>query len=461
MSAENVLVQMAQAASPPPVAPDAMLARALLRACDQGAGLDVTVKSVQHAILPYAEAMALAAPSDLLCELNRSGRLVGMLSLSAELRAGLVEMVAAGRVSPQPADDRPPSGTDLAVAMRALQLFFVGAQANAPGTQIAGWLDDIAPGARLGSTRVLDLTLDDETMATIQIEVSLGDTGRTGALRLILPDPGRADPPPQDADWIALWGPVARSLPVRLDARLHQMVMGLSDIQALQEGVLIPLVGADVAAVQLVDGAGSCVARGRLGQMGGKRAVRLSETLTMPGTMEELGGLLPQASIAGEAEWGGQGADDITIDMPGDAALPDDGEAMSDVAIEVGGFDTSDDPMALPEDLDANELTDPLDATEPSYEMPQIDLDFAEEGAADQISLPDAEDADPAMPLANEEQAFDLEASAMPDFADLEGEQATPDEEVEIALPIGDDPGSDEDPQMGEAFPTIDLDDLG
>jgi flagellar motor switch protein FliM len=66
-----------------------------------------------------------------------------------------------------------------------------------------------------------------------------------------------------------------QATPLHLEAELLRVERPLGDVQRLAVGDVLPFARGDLQAVALVDGHGRRVLTGRLGQIGGKRALRL------------------------------------------------------------------------------------------------------------------------------------------------------------------------------------------
>lgn len=423
------------AGAPAPVAPTTILARALRRACDKSGGVDVHVADAGERELGFDEALALIEADDLLIELTHGGNLAGCVALSAELRAAIVEAQTLGQVNPRKAEPRPSSGADAALCMATLMQFSDEVRAEAGGTTIEGWLDGIVLGQRLNSPRLLELTLTDETLGVLELVCKIVGTKREGRLFFLLPLPDSAPPSEKelDKDWLRLWRPVAQSVPAKLEAVLHRMVLGLSQVENFEVGDVLPLTGAQVTDLRLLDGTGAVVSKGRLGQIKGFRAMRVE-----PPPVQEMSDL-SGAAVAAMPE------------MPMDApALEETSpEAMPDFDVGAGGFDLAAAPdfvadgqsgagapdlgalpeaeaveMAIPEiDLPPQDQSSSESASEPSLDMPPMDmpdLDFA--------AAPDAAPLDPDLPNPLALDLDDIPAMAFnaPPPLDLDGEILLP-----------------------------------
>lgn len=275
---------------PPPIDPTQILARAMERACDAGAGLDVHLCAAEAARCDFADALGQVSSDDLLIALQRGDTMIGAAALCTELRSAVVEVQALGTIRATPAEKRVASGTDAALLAPVIRGFMRECVGGAGGTIMAGLLNGVDLGARLHSTRVMELSLTDPQVNVITVSVRLAETDRVGTLRILVPDPPIEEPKRPDAQvaWHNDWPRLARSLPVRVEAVLHKMPMSLSRLNSLQPGMSLALSGADVGGMVLRDVSGGYVAAGRLGQAGGFRAVRLLPREDVTPQLEEL-----------------------------------------------------------------------------------------------------------------------------------------------------------------------------
>lgn len=418
-----------------PVAPTTILARAMRRACDKSGGVDVHVADAGERELGFDEALALIEADDLLIELTRGGNLAGCVVLSAELRAAIVEAQTLGQVNPRKAEPRPSSGADAALCMATLMQFSDEARAEAGGTTIDGWLDEIDLGQRLNSPRILELTLTDETLGVLELVCKIVGTKREGRLFFLLPLPDSTPPSENelDEDWLRLWRPVAQSVPAKLEAVLHRMVLGLSQVENFEVGDVLPLTGAQVTDLRLLDGTGAVVSKGRLGQMKGFRAMRVEPPPAQE--MSDLSGApvdaMPEmpmdAPALGEPEleampdldMGAGGFDldaapDFAADNPSDADAPDLGALPEAEAAEMA-FPEIDLPL---EGQSSSDSVSEFSLDMPPMEMPDLDFEAAPDAAPLDLDLPDP----PALDL---DEIPAMEFSAPPPL-DLDGEILLP-----------------------------------
>ncbi|ETX26674.1 FliM/FliN family flagellar motor C-terminal domain-containing protein, partial [Roseivivax isoporae] len=155
-----------------------------------------------------------------------------------------------------------------------------------------------------------------------------------------------AGPPPHED--------LVLSLPARIDAVLCRLRLPYATLEALAPGALLPLPPGALDMAELVAGGRHVVTRGRLGQMNGLRAIRVSEAT---------GAARAAAQRAAAALAGPSDADAPADEGPAFAGLGD---------LDVG----------IPWVGDADPVPDPADdaAEGEAFELPPLDFDLALDG---------------------------------------------------------------------------------
>ena len=310
---------VASGSDPDPLTSSRAVRLVLAKVAQDCAGLPLAVSSVAEDIDDLDGMLAGLSNDLMLVGVHRDSDLVGLLGVDMELRAAVLEIATTGALLAQPAETRNPTGTDRLLCDPLLKGFLEGFPQAVRGTAYDHWADGVTAGDRLPDTRVAGLTLHDDRYRTVQMTVQLGQTDRQGMLLLALPLPRKPteDVVPAAAprhDWADAFRAVVESAPATLDAQLHRFTLPLSALQELRVGTVLPLDGCSVASVRLRGGDGRVVARARLGQSGGMRAIRIeappAPDLHELGTGAPLGGTPPPLPEIPEPE-------------PGPDALPD------------------------------------------------------------------------------------------------------------------------------------------
>lgn len=260
---------------------------ALARSARDGLALGLNVTSLVARHQSLAE--LLEAPPDLaliaVLEGPREG--LGVIAISPEVLAGLIEVQMLGRVSPTPAPARKPTRTDAAMvvdwidrALRALE-----------GALLADddliWTDGFRYASFLDDPRPLGLLLEDVNYRVLEVELNLAGGAKTGTILLALPTRGQGRRPmreqvvtPDQGEMVAFSAALEAQVMASdcsLQAILHRMTIPLSAIMTLKVGDSVPLSATvlDQIAIEGLDG--RPLAQGKLGQHRGMRAVRMSQ----------------------------------------------------------------------------------------------------------------------------------------------------------------------------------------
>lgn len=208
----------------------------------------------------------------------------GLLTLDTQAVAALIEIQTTGRVAPRAAEPRPPTRTDAIMCAdfidRILELF--ESRVEEHGIEFAPALIGYRYAMPLTEVRAIPMTLEDVPFRRFQVDLDIGDGAKAGQLQLVLPfEPSgyRASGAGSEggAFSVALQAQVMEAQAV-LRTALHRQRMTLADLAALRPGALVEVPRAALGEICVEDISGNTVARGRLGQTGGSRAIRLVET---------------------------------------------------------------------------------------------------------------------------------------------------------------------------------------
>lgn len=205
----------------------------------------------------------------------------GLIALDHPLVDALIEVQATGRVEDTDLPPRKITRIDEALCRDFVDLM-LGAFAQETAEQVGrDWPDRMSYGSKVAERGQLNLLLPDRGYRLLGVSVTLGGR-KTGDLVVLLPvDQAivrrRAQAAPQSAapvDWSAQMLSVLGAAPMTLDAVLMRVTMPLGEVKTLKEGDLVPFDRSDLSAVTLENDSGHVFARGGLGQLSGRRAVR-------------------------------------------------------------------------------------------------------------------------------------------------------------------------------------------
>ncbi len=214
----------------------------------------------------------------------------GVMVLSPDLLAGLIEAQTLGRVSAQPLLLRRPTRTDAAMVADWIDGLLSGLEAELLSDDDLIWTDGFRYASHLDEARALGLLLEDTVFRVLLLQIDFNGV-KPGQLMLALPATGRGRRPqrperPSHSGGIpAAQGPCfsdalrARVLETEavVQAVLTRVSLPLAAILHMKPGDLLPLPQAALDRIDLAGQDGQICATGRLGQARGMRAVRLSQ----------------------------------------------------------------------------------------------------------------------------------------------------------------------------------------
>jgi flagellar motor switch protein FliM len=320
----------------------------------------------------------------------------GLIGLSHGVVDALIEVQTTGKVEERGLPARPVTRIDEALSRDFLDLSLAAWTHETTDHEDRDWPERMSFGSAVPDRRQLPLLMPDQAYHLFSATVSLGeDVPRTGQAVLLLPctgparRPGAAQPsgtasgadkvqaPEQPAEWKLAMEASMQEAELTLDAVLLRTRRSLYEVERLQPGDLIHFGPSELASVRLETSAGRHVATGRLGQIGGMRALRLSAPVgTSPVHPAGLGG--PAEGVAetaglGSAPPGGLsalpagGPDPGGVDLPGEGWGPLGG--APDGSFGDGGPMPA--PAPLP-DLPALDPPGPGDLPDPGLPDPAL-----------------------------------------------------------------------------------------
>jgi flagellar motor switch protein FliM len=264
--------------------------QALARGAREAAGLDLSCDPAEAAVVALTEVLEHLPDRGLIAVIEGPRAATGVIVLSAEFLAALVERQTLGRVTGRPVVPRRPTRTDAAMAQGMVDACLAAldeAMAEdadrvwAAGFRYASFLDDPRP---------LGLLLEDADFRLIRAEATLDGGVRRGLVLLALPAEGRGTAPPPGRNEAA--GAAAlvfsaglaeqvKASHANLGAVLARVTLPLSQVMALAPGEVLRLGAAALDRIDIDGPDGVRVAGGRLGQSRGMCAIRLDPDAEM------------------------------------------------------------------------------------------------------------------------------------------------------------------------------------
>jgi len=263
--------------------PDRALRLALGRAAQAEMALALVVRSLREDARSLAELLDQTEPRMFLGVLEGRAEALGLMALSQEVLAAVVEHLTTGTIAPAAQAARKPTRIDAAMVMPLIDRVLVEFEgACTAENMVPDWVRGYRYASFLDDARPLGLLLEDLRYRVFRAEVALGAGARMGTILLALPAVGPAlrggAVAPAAAESAAftagLRGAVLDS-PAVLEAVLTRLRLPLQAVMGWAEGALVPLLLAQPGNMALEAPRGRVVARVRLGQCAGARAVRL------------------------------------------------------------------------------------------------------------------------------------------------------------------------------------------
>ncbi len=246
--------------------------------------LDVAQSSLAERSL--AELLDLAPDRGFIAVLEGPAQALGVIMLTPDVLAAMVEALTTGKVTSQPAPDRRPTRTDAAMLAVVIDAALAELDAGLAEPGLADWARGYRYAAFLEEIRPLGLLLEDAPYTVLTCEVRLALGAKSGAIFMAMPAgasrPARADAAADGGGLQAFTQElVAQVMETagQLDGVLARVSMTLAQVMDFQAGQIVALGGAKVERITLAGMDGRQIWEGRLGQSRGLRAVRLTERI--------------------------------------------------------------------------------------------------------------------------------------------------------------------------------------
>jgi|GEM_PF-1099053 len=283
------------AAVPVPVAtartPERIITGAIGRAAGRMHDLRLFFDRVGFGRATLAELAELIPEKALISVVEGPGEALGVVAICPGLLAAVIEMQATGRISARAPLARRPTRADGLICAD-----FINACLAELGEELAtlpgcGEIGGYRYASFLDEPRPLELMLDDGGFHLLQVRLRAGDTGqRDGRILIALPAAagkvGRpaiatiGDGPGSTAEERPARVTLAetvRGVPIDLVGVLCRRMISLGELRALAPGDTIPLSPDVLGAATLETTAGQVLFCGKLGELAGRHALRLTQ----------------------------------------------------------------------------------------------------------------------------------------------------------------------------------------
>lgn len=303
------------------------LRRSLARAASEQCDLPLAVLAARQVNRVPEDLAEDLSDKDLIVVLDGPNGRLGAATMDAALVTALIQKQTIGQIMGKAPSERNYTPTDAAMTAEFLEKSFGKVQALLQGEKDQMIFSGYRYGAQVENVRSLILGLEAEDYRLISLTVDLAVGAMQGELKLILPEPSLEELGLSGAKTGPSLAGGMGAMRAELSAILCKVRVPLNEFSALKVGEVLPLDQAFLYETDLIDIGGQPIAKGRLGQLNGARAIRVS------------------TGRAEEVETGQMGdgfADSIGSEAP--EALP-----------------MMDEPPALDLGIAAQDLQDPLD----------------------------------------------------------------------------------------------------
>ena len=261
------------------MSPAKALRVSLAKVADQMFGLALTVTTVEQRVLAHADIRQEAGDDGLLLLLDGTGGARGAVKVDPQFLTALIEVQTMGAVRRAEADMRPVTRTDAAIVAPLMDAVLRRYDQQLLADDPEYREENYRFGDMIEDARTLSLALEAPQYDLYQLTLDVEDGAKTGILTLMLPH-RKPEKPADRAGEVSGGGFAsleknALEAQVTMDAVLTRVRLPLKEISALSVGMQIPLETGCLAKAELVASGGHVVARVRMGQMNGMRAVRV------------------------------------------------------------------------------------------------------------------------------------------------------------------------------------------
>lgn len=251
------------------------LRRALSRSADVLWDLALVAQSVDIDVLDQDGVVDALTAGDLLVVLDGPDSVLGLATIDREVLTALVEVQTIQQVTQVPVDDRPLTATDAAMAAPFMDDVLKRFAANLEDNPLRAGLEGFRFGAMIEDKRAAANLLNAPAYQGFRTSVDLALGRRKGRIGFFLPQQTAASSQPAQSE-PGRYEQAMKFLPVAIEATLARIALPLGTVESLKPGDLLPLSPSVIDNVELRAGRSPVVAKGRIGQMNGMRAVRLN-----------------------------------------------------------------------------------------------------------------------------------------------------------------------------------------
>ncbi|MBB1490429.1 FliM/FliN family flagellar motor switch protein [Paracoccus sp. MC1854] len=279
---------------------DRIVAGAIGRAADRVHGLRLFFDRLDYDRAALAELAELFPERALISVVEGPGEALGVVAICPGLLGAVIEMQATGRISARAPSVRRPTRADGLICADLINacLSELGEELVLPpdgeglrGFRYASFLEDPRP---------LELMLEDGSFHLVQARLRAGETGQRDG-RILIALPARPEPAARPATAMAVDKPAlapagasaaatlseaVRAAPIDLAGILCRRMISLGELRGLMPGDMIALPPHVLANASLETATGQVLFRGKLGELAGRHALRLTREAEKPAVPE-------------------------------------------------------------------------------------------------------------------------------------------------------------------------------
>lgn len=368
---QTVLRRLMERGERPPdpavMSPAKALRVALPKAADHAMDLPLMVSDVTRANRSREAILTSLEDNRLYLLIQTADERLGMVVPDPSMLAGLIEIQTMGHVTEFPATDRRPTRTDASMMEPFIEAVLAEFVQQLTGMEEATRFTGYSYYRLIEDRRHLPLILADGSFACFDVAVDLGQGAKQASMMIAFPELPESEtvaaPVGPSQRWLQSLETGVMGARVDIGVDLHRFKMSLEKIPDLVVGYEIEIPRSAVNELRVKGSDGKTVARGKIGQANGHRAVKFASSLmgaAVPAAQDDAQGL------SNPLEGMGTGAGPIPVTAtaaagPTNTGVPDSFDDMSPPAEEMAPLE--DFPaMGAMDDLPAMGDFPPMDA---------------------------------------------------------------------------------------------------
>ncbi|OYX45398.1 MAG: hypothetical protein B7Z02_02225 [Rhodobacterales bacterium 32-67-9] len=283
-------------------APARQFGQALAKAAQDMLKLPLTVIEAVDLRASLAELPERLSERSLLAVMEGPGEALGLVALSPETLASLIEVQTTGRIGTAEVTARRPTRTDAAMSVRFVDRVMAELELSLAADPAITWAGGFRYASFLDDPRPLGLLLEDTAYRVMRVTLGFGVDGlRRGTILMAVPAEGRGRSPARSdgavgadpgaaattIEWSERIEAAVYGAEAQIEAVLDRVSLPLSALLALKPGAVVPLSNSALTRVRVEGRGHRFLAWGRLGQCQGHLAVRVNLTPPEDGEARE------------------------------------------------------------------------------------------------------------------------------------------------------------------------------